>query len=604
MKKFYKSILTMVLALFAMAANADVIYSWDGNGITSADKFTGATGGTATPNGGDTNVVAGSKQKNNWCFKLGKGYEVKDANDETILIPTHYVEIALDNALKGGEEITFSAFMTADSKTATFGVDFDGANGLTYEVSEVLLENGVPTTEGKLTVPAEAAGCSKIRIYRKTGNTTIYVSKLVISSASDAPAAKVTITDMTLTVAEGEQIDEDGDFKVTFGYKAAVLDENVMAAGSFKISVFDADNNPVVEGEPWTFNMSQTSKNFYVSNLTGGKEYTVKVDEVVIKDNSKIDYETVMEGEEILKITEGLPTLKFTPIAGEVKAVEMKDMKMVADKNEVIDEEGDYAVAFNYTAKINDENLKAEDLACMIKYEVYDENFALVSSGSRDFNLAETSRSVYVSGLTAGKSYTLLVTSLVVLGESGEVLNMTDGLPKANFKVKDPNAQQVISMSNMKFVVAEGATIDEEGDFTVAFNYTATVNDPSAIAIPDAVFATVEYEVLNEAGEKVAGNVGQFEYQGTSKNLYISNLEAGKSYTIKATKVEIQDYMTMDMLCETTADLPTLTFTVAGATGIESVVANPASSKKFIENGKVVILKNGKKFNVAGVEVK
>lgn len=594
----------MVLALFAMAANADVIYSWDGNGITSAEKFSGATGGTATPMGGDDNMVAGAKQKNNWCFKLGKGYEVKDANDETKLIPTHYVEIALDNALKGGEEITFSAFMTSTGKNATFGVDFDGANGLTYEVSEVLSENGVPTDEAKLTVPAEAAGCSKIRIYRKTGNTTIYVSKLVISSASDAPAAKVTITDMTLTVAEGEQIDEDGDFKVTFGYKATVLDENVMAVGSAKISVFDAENNAVVEGEAWPFNMPQTSKNIYVSNLQGGKEYTIKIDEVVIKDNSKIDYETVFVGEDILKITEGLPTLKFTPIAAEVKAVEIKDMKIVADKNEVIDDEGDYAVKFNYTAKINDESIKAEDLAGLIKYEVYDENFTPVANGNRDFNLAESSRSVYVSGLTAGKSYTLVVTSLVVYGNDGEILNMTDGLPKANFKVKDPNAQQVISMSNMKFAVAEGAAIDEEGDFTVAFNYTATVNNPSAIAMPEAVFAAVEYEVYNEAGEKVAGTVGNFDYQGASKNLYISNLEAGKTYTIKATKVEIQDFMTMDMLCETTADLPTLTFTVAAGTGIESVVANSASSKKFIENGKVVILKNGKKFNVAGVEVK
>lgn len=419
----------------------------------------------------------------------------------------------------------------------------------------------------------------------------------------DAPAAgPVSISNISLTVAEGEQIDEDGDFKVTFNYTVKIADESVKAAGNMKISVFDADNNTVVDGESWTFSPSQNFKNLYISNLQGGKEYTIRIDEITIKDNSKIDWETVFEGEEILKITEGLPTLKFTPIAAAVKAVDVKDMKIVADKNAVIDEDGDYPLTFNYTGKINDESINVEDVIGLIKYEVYDENFVPVSTGNRDFSFTETSRSVYVSGLTAGKSYYLYVTNLVVYGKDGELLNMTDGLPKLTFKVKDPNAQQAITMSNMSFFVAEGEQIDEEGDFMITFNYTATINDPSAITF---AFATVEYTITDQDGNKVCNSLADFNYEGTYRNFYVYNLEAGKTYTITATKIQIQD-LSMEMLCELSKDLPSLTFTVGGSTdtGISNPAINPVQPAKIMENGKIIIVKNGKKFGVNGVEVK
>ncbi|MBQ0046923.1 MAG: hypothetical protein KBT33_05330 [Prevotellaceae bacterium] len=600
MKKLYKASLTLALALISMVANAQgtTVYSWEGNGVTNGDEFA-AVGGTATAMGGDANVVAGAKQKNNWCFKLGKTYEVKDADGNSI--KTHYVEITLDNALKGGEEIAFNTFITSEGKSAIFGIDFDGENALQYDVVDLLTANGIPTTEGKLTVPAEAAGCSKIRLFRKSGGTSVFVSKLIITSAGEAPAAKASLTDMSLSVAEGEQIDEDGDFKVTFNYKGTVLDESVMAAGSLKITVLDATGAAIVEGEPWTFSFSAGSKNIYVSDLEGGKEYTLKIDEITIKDNSKIDYETVFEGEEILKITEGLPTVKFTPVAPEVQPVEIKNMSVTCDKNSLIDEEGDYTVTFKYTGKINDENINAEDLFAQIKYQVYDENFNFITSGDRDFNLEESSRNVYVSDLKAGQTYIFMVTGLVVMGNAGEVLNLTDGLPKLTFKVKDPDAPQAISMSEMSFTVVEGEEIDDEGDFKITFNYTATVNDASAVNYP---FATVDLTVYDANGEKVAGNVADFNCDAASKNFYISNLEAGKTYTIVANKIEIQDFMTMEMLCELSKDLPTLTFTTGGATGISNVNVNSAKAGKFMENGKVVIYKNGQKFNMAGQLVK
>lgn len=171
-----KKIFTLFAALtFAVAMSAQTtIYSWNGNANTSSAN---ETGGTATAKGGDSNVVAGSKQKNNWCYKLGKTYTVDN-------VQTHYVEIALNEALTGGEEIEISAFLTSTGKTFTIGVDFDGDNELTFDPTEVITDNGAPTTSQKLTVPAEAAGKDKIRVYRKTGNTTGYVSLFVVTSGT------------------------------------------------------------------------------------------------------------------------------------------------------------------------------------------------------------------------------------------------------------------------------------------------------------------------------------------------------------------------------------------------------------------------------------
>lgn len=425
---------------------------------------------------------------------------------------------------------------------------------------------------------------------------------LFVVSVKAAENAKVSVSDMSLSVAEGEQIDEDGDFKVTFNYTGKVLDESVMAGMSFKISVYDAENKPVVENESYTCALSAGSKNVYVSNLEGGKEYTIKVVEVVVKDNSKIDYETIFQGEEILKITDGLPTLKFTPVAGEVKPVEVRGMTVTNDKNAVIDQDGNYMVAFNYAVKVNDANIKAENLSCAINYQVYDADFELATSGQCEFSASETSCNVPLADLVAGKSYTFMVSGLKVLDGETELLSLVAGLPKLTFKVKDPNGPQAITMSGLSLLVAPDEQIDEDGDFKVAFNYTATVNDASAVLAP---YASVSYIVTDANGDKVTDGLKDFSCDATTKNLYISNLQAGNTYTVTATKIEIQDLVTMEMLCELDKGLPTVTFTVGDATAISRAEMNSVkSANKLIENGKIIIVGNGKKYGLNAIEVK
>lgn len=429
------------------------------------------------------------------------------------------------------------------------------------------------------------------------------IAAVSMSAQSSESNDKVSVSNISLSVAEGEKIDEDGDFKVVLNYAVSIVDAAIsehsyMVVPYAEYVVTDAENN-VVDSYKYSLSLSANNKNMYISGLESGKEYSLSISKFFILDKNSADYETNFG--DTLIVMENCAQVKFTPAAGEVKPIEIKSMSVTYDKNELIDEDGDYKVTFNYTGKINDTNINPQAVYSFIRYQVYDTDYNYIDGGSRDFDITESSRNVYVSGLQPGKDYIFMVTGLAVICEETEVINLSSGLPKLNFKVKDPNAPQAISMNDMSFSVADGEQIDSDGDYKVTFNYTATVNDASAVNYP---FATVTYEVTDEKGKKVGGTVISFDCEANSKNIYLSNLENGKTYTITATKIEIQDFMSMDMLCEMSANLPTLTFTVGSSTGINNATVAAAKAGKFIENGKLVIVKGGKKYGVNAVEVK
>lgn len=158
-------------------AVSPTIYSWDGSGSTSTAN---ETGGKATAKGGNSNIVVGASQKGNWCLKFGKGFS-----------NSNYIEIALDQALVGGETLTIGAFRTS-SGDVEFGVDFGTtATQSTKSDLDVLENNGVPS-DWELTVPAAAAGKDKIRLYRNSGSLTVWVSKVVVSSESTGSGTNAT----------------------------------------------------------------------------------------------------------------------------------------------------------------------------------------------------------------------------------------------------------------------------------------------------------------------------------------------------------------------------------------------------------------------------
>lgn len=234
-------LLLCALIVGSTCAWADTtIYSWDGTGSTTTAN---ETGGTAEAKGGNSNIVVGASQKGNWCLKMNKGFS-----------NTNYIEITLDEALKTGDKVTIGAFRTT-STAAVLGVDFGTTATQTLKTdTDVLESNGTPT-DFEITVPAAANGGTKIRLYRNSGSTGMWVSKVVVTTASSGSGetATWTVNPATATVTAGQSttlqlttnydgtlnfVSNDEDVAtVSYNSSTKVITVNGIAAGTTSISV-------------------------------------------------------------------------------------------------------------------------------------------------------------------------------------------------------------------------------------------------------------------------------------------------------------------------------------------------------------------------------
>jgi hypothetical protein len=236
-----KTMLLLCALIVGGSAWADTtIYSWDGTGSTTTAN---ETGGTAEAKGGNSNIVVGASQKGNWCLKMNKGFS-----------NTYYIEITLDEALKTGDKVTIGAFRTT-STTAVLGVDFGTTATQTLKTdTDVLESNGTPT-DFEITVPAAANGGTKIRLYRNSGSTGMWVSKVVVTTASSGSGetATWTVNPATATVTAGQSTtlqlttNYDGTLNflsndeavatVSYNSSTKVITVNGIATGTTSISV-------------------------------------------------------------------------------------------------------------------------------------------------------------------------------------------------------------------------------------------------------------------------------------------------------------------------------------------------------------------------------
>ena len=236
-----KTFLLLCALVVGGSAWADTtIYSWDGTGSTTTAN---ETGGTAEAKGGNSNIVVGASQKGNWCLKMNKGFS-----------NTNYIEITLDEALKTGDKVTIGAFRTTTT-AAVLGVDFGTTATQTLKTdTDVLESNGTPT-DFEITVPAAANGGTKIRLYRNSGSTGMWVSKVVVTTASSGSGetATWTVNPATATVTAGQSTtlqlttNYDGTLNfvsndeavatVSYNSSTKVITVNGIAAGTTSISV-------------------------------------------------------------------------------------------------------------------------------------------------------------------------------------------------------------------------------------------------------------------------------------------------------------------------------------------------------------------------------
>lgn len=182
MKKIFTFIAAAALTL---SASAEVIYSWESNGPDAVTEV----GGKATAKVDEARVNYANTAKGTTyytiCLSGKKGTYPESA----------YVNVALDQPLAAGDEISITAFRNKNEsgKNVTAEILFsDGVSVATTEQFPNINADGenddAPGTQ-TLVVPADAAGCTSFDMTRGSASTNLFITKLVITRAGgDTPA--------------------------------------------------------------------------------------------------------------------------------------------------------------------------------------------------------------------------------------------------------------------------------------------------------------------------------------------------------------------------------------------------------------------------------
>ena len=130
--------------------------------------------------------------------------------------------------------------------------------------------------------------------------------------------------------------------------------------------------------------------------------------------------------------------------------------------------------------------------------------------------------------------------------------------------------------------------------------------------------ATFNYEVVDKNGTVVtSGTQSPFSVSSNAVTIYIDGLEEGTEYTIRLTSAEVTDFDTttfeekvvFNQVTDLSgAPLASYTFTTQQVTGINNVNGNgnvnQKADGKYVEDGKIVIYRNGAKYTVGGKKIK
>lgn len=161
------------------------MYLWNGNGVTKAEDATEKGGAAEAVQADGTNIAVGVSQKGNWCLKANKGFNNG----------AYYLGIAMDNAVNAGDTIKIAYFRTASgTSTYVMGMDFSAdkaSASTTYQIlskgdPQYLGSNGIPA-DSIFIVPEGVANAKYMRIYRNSGGTGLWVSKVEIVKAQAGP---------------------------------------------------------------------------------------------------------------------------------------------------------------------------------------------------------------------------------------------------------------------------------------------------------------------------------------------------------------------------------------------------------------------------------
>lgn len=176
------------------------------------------------------------------------------------------------------------------------------------------------------------------------------------------------------------------------------------------------------------------------------------------------------------------------------------------------------------------------------------------------------------------------------------------------YKHKVASEPELATVENMTLTVAEDAVIeDEDKTFPVVFSYKAIVDE----SISPMASMSVTYKVTANGEEILSETFAGIDIAKETQNIWIKNMEYGKTYTVTITSVSVS-YFDLETFGDNVAytktfaeDELTATFTTnAIPVSIDGINAAAKSNRKVVENGRVVIYKNGVKTMSSGVSIR
>ena len=195
------------------------------------------------------------------------------------------------------------------------------------------------------------------------------------------------------------------------------------------------------------------------------------------------------------------------------------------------------------------------------------------------------------------------ITLLTIFGPAGKSVKV-EGV----YKHKVASEPELATVENMTLTVAEDAVIeDEDKTFPVVFGYKAIVDE----SISPMASMSVTYKVTANGEEILSETFAGIDIAKETQNIWIKNMEYGKTYTVTITSVSVS-YFDLETFGDNVAytktfaeDELTATFTTnAIPVSIDGINAAAKSNRKVVENGRVVIYKNGVKTMSSGVSIR
>ena len=455
----------------------------------------------------------------------------------------------------------------------------------------------------------------------------------------EAPKPELaTIADyITVTLPEGElEADEDGFVKATLTGKITVdesiasdaqaflmytLDEKTEDAGGEDEPVqaikggglFDKDETDVESAE---LQFDQESQEVLIP-VEAGKKYTLTVKSIVVSyyDEDVEDMVTAaekkFEGDDAIVVD--FATKEEAPVLAELAFVALK----AADDAAIDEEDGTFPVTFSYALNVH------ESIAAMASGTVYYTVQAVGSEetikGSTDFDVAKEERTIYVPGLDYSTKYVISVDSVIISYFDTETFEekvagkFTEPTAAVSFTTNAKPEEPIVDKGYIEIAQTvddpTGATIATKVENDGVTEYTFDGGICVAFKMVNVDVKDYDYVVIKFAEPVPAGLKASFvEGQGNEdikegSKEWVNDLS--KNTAVKDGIIPQITLLTIFGQAGNTAKVEGVyLFKKDAFTGIDGINAAKAADGKYIENGKVVIVKNGKKISVAGFGIK